>query len=173
MDLDTNLKAEAKQAFRSCICIYIYIYIYINSPGTSVVKVTTQRPFTVFALARARASRPLKARFSFPNGSPNRSKIASGRFLEATGSENLILRRSKQDFHRFSVHTKVWNVLKTGRFLKILLVRHFRLSSLTKSSQALQKRLKIDVKTVPNRFRIALGSMCFLELDFWSHLSLI
>ena len=129
------------------------------------------RPFS-FSLA-AVLPRLLTARFSFPNGSPNWSKIASGRLLEATGSENLILHRSKQDFHRFNVHTKVQNLLKTEGFFKILLVRHFRLSSSTKSSQALKNRSKIDVKTVPNRFRSDLGSICFFELDFWSLLSSI
>ena len=129
------------------------------------------RPFS-FSLAAA-IPRPLKARFSFPNGSPNRSKIASGRLLEATGSENSILYRSKQDFHRFNVHTKVQNLLKTEGFLKILLVRHFRLSSSTKSSQTLKNRLKINLKTVPNPFRSDLGSICILELDFWSLLSSI
>ena len=130
--------------------------------------------FRPFSLSLAIAlPRRLKARFSFPNGSPNRSKIASGRLLEATGSENSILYRSKQDFHRFNVHTKVQNLLKTEGFLKILLVRHFRLLSSTKSSQALKNRPKIDVKTVPNRFRSDLGSICFFELDFWSLLSSI
>ena len=129
------------------------------------------RPFSL-SLAAALPSL-LTARFSFPNGSPNRSKIASGRLLEAIGSDNSILHRSKQDFHRFNVHTKVQNLLKTEGSLKILLVRHFRLSSSTKSSQALKNHPKIDVKTVPNRFRSDLGSICFFELDFWSLLSSI
>ena len=125
--------------------------------------------FRPFSLSLAAAlPRPLKARFSFPNGSPNQSNIASGRLLEATGSENSILHRSKEDFHRFNVHTKVQNLLKTEGFLKILLVRHFRLSSSTKSSQALKNLLKINIKTGPNPFRSDLGSICILELDFWS-----
>ena len=130
--------------------------------------------FRPFSLSLALAlPRPLGARFSFSNEAPNRSKIASGRLLEATGSDNSILHQSKQNFHRFSVHTKAWKLLKTYGFLNILLVRHFTLSSLTKSSQALQNRLKIGVQTVPNRFRIDLGSICFLQLDFCSHLSSI
>ena len=130
--------------------------------------------FRPFSLSLAAAlPRPLKARFSFPNGSPNRFKIASGRLLEARGSENLILHRSKQDFHRFNVHTKVQNLLKTIGFFKILLVRHFRLSSSTKSSQTFKHRPKIELKTVPNPFRSDLGSICILELDFWSLLSSI
>ena len=129
------------------------------------------RPFSLsFAFA---LPKPFRARFSFPNESPNQSKIGSGRLLEATGSENSILYRSKQDFHRFNVHTKVQNLLKTEGFLKILLVRHFRLSSSTKSSQTLKNRLKIDLKTVPNPFRSDLGSICILELDFWFLLSSI
>ena len=130
--------------------------------------------FRPFSLSLAAAlPRPLKARFSFPNGFPKRSKFASGRFLEAIGSDNSILHRTKQDFHRYNVHTKVQNLLKTEGFLKILLVRHFRLSSSTKSSQTLKNRLKIDLKTVPNPFRSDLGSICILELDFWSLLSSI
>ena len=130
--------------------------------------------FRPFSLSLAAAlPRPLKARFSFPNGSPNRSKIASGRLLEAIGSDNSILHRSKQDFHRFNVHTKVQNLLKTEGFLKILLVRHFRLSFSTKTSQTFKIRPKIDLKMVRNRFRSDLGSICFFELDFWSLLSSI
>ena len=150
----------------------MYICIYKkNRAGLGVGRVPNFRPFSLSPAITL--PRRLKARFSFPNGSPNGSKIASGCLLEAIGSDNSILHRSKQDFHRFNVHTKVQNLLKTEGFLKILLVRHFRLSSSTKSSQTLKNRLKIDLKTVPNPFRSDLGSICILELDFWSLLSSI
>ena len=97
-------------------------------------KVPHFRPFSlplVVALLR-----PLKIRFSFPNGCPNGFKTTSGRLLEATASDNLILHWSKQDFHRFSVHTKAWNQLKPEGILKILPVRHFGISSFTNQNRS-------------------------------------
>ena len=86
-----------------------------------------------------------------PNWSPNGSQTASELLLEATGSDNSILYRSDQDFHRFSAHTEAWNLLPPEGFLKMLSLRQFRLSSLTKRSQAVQNRYQHGSKSFPNR----------------------
>ena len=68
--------------------IYIYIFICMKIRGSTAHKMNHFRPFSL-SLAAA-LPRPLKARFSFPNGYPNQSKIDSGHLLEAIASDNSI-----------------------------------------------------------------------------------
>ena len=152
------------------IYIHIYIYIYKFARDHCAQSVSTS---TVFPIARGCASEAAQGSIFLPKWIP---KPLQNRFRTPLGSHWKRQRDFtwiKAGFSSLLRSYETWNLLKTNWFLKILFVRHFRLSSLTKTSQALQNRFKIDVKTVPNPCRSDLGSMCFLELYFWSHLSSI